>query len=72
MDEEWSLEAADFYGPDIEVRVPIWLLTPGFLVSQVRIIIADLKVAMAEDDTAPSHIVEEPVREWLAKRKVRK
>jgi hypothetical protein len=35
-------------------------------------LIKDLKVKMAEDDTAASHIVEELVREWLAKRKVRK
>jgi hypothetical protein len=35
-------------------------------------LIKDLKVAMAEDDTAASHIVEELVREWLAKRKVDK
>jgi hypothetical protein len=32
-------------------------------------LIKDLKVAMAEDDTAASHIVEELVRDWLAKRK---
>jgi hypothetical protein len=32
----------------------------------------DLKVAMAEDGTAASHIVEELVRDWLVKRKVRK
>jgi hypothetical protein len=32
-------------------------------------LIKDLKVAMAEDDTAASHIVEELVREWLAKRR---
>jgi hypothetical protein len=35
-------------------------------------LITDLKVAMAEDGTAASHIVEDPVRERLAKRKVRK
>jgi hypothetical protein len=35
-------------------------------------LIRDLKVAMAEDDTAASHIVEELVRDWLAKRKGRK
>ena len=34
--------------------------------------IRDLKVAMAEDGTAASHIVEELVREWLAKRKVKR
>jgi hypothetical protein len=32
-------------------------------------LIKDLKVAMAEDDTAASHIVEELVRGWLAKRR---
>jgi hypothetical protein len=32
----------------------------------------DLKVAMAEDGTAASHLVEDSVRERLAKRKVRK
>jgi hypothetical protein len=31
-------------------------------------LIKDLKVAMAEDGTAASHIVEELVRDWLAKR----
>jgi hypothetical protein len=35
-------------------------------------LIKDLKVAMAEDDTAASHIVEELAWEWLAKRKARK
>jgi len=35
-------------------------------------LITDLKVAMAEDGTAASHIVEDSVRERLAKRKVRK
>jgi hypothetical protein len=34
-------------------------------------LIKDLKVAMAEDGTAASHIVEELIREWLAKRKAR-
>lgn len=35
-------------------------------------LITDLKVAMVEDGTAASHAVEELVRGWLAKRKVRK
>lgn len=35
-------------------------------------LITDLKVAMVEDGTAASHVVEELVRGWLAKRKVRK
>jgi hypothetical protein len=35
-------------------------------------LIKDLKIAMAEDDTAASHIVEELVRNWLAKRKIQK
>jgi hypothetical protein len=35
-------------------------------------VIKDLKHAMVEDDTAASHVVEELVREWLAKRKSRK
>jgi hypothetical protein len=35
-------------------------------------LIKDLKVAMAEDGTAASHIVEELVRDSLVKRKVRK
>jgi hypothetical protein len=34
-------------------------------------LIKDLKVAMAEDGTAASHLVEELVRDWLATRKVR-
>jgi hypothetical protein len=34
-------------------------------------LIKDLKVAMAEDGTAASHLVEEHVRDWLATRKVR-
>jgi len=32
-------------------------------------LIKDLKVAMAEDGTAASHIVEDLVRDWLEKRK---
>jgi len=35
-------------------------------------LIKDLKVAMAEDGTAASHLVEELVRDWLATKKVRK
>jgi hypothetical protein len=35
-------------------------------------LIKELKLAMTEDDTAASHIVEELVREWLDKRKERK
>ena len=35
-------------------------------------LIKDLKVAMAEDGTAASHLVEELVRDWLATREVRK
>jgi hypothetical protein len=35
-------------------------------------LIKDLKIAMAEDDTVASHIVEELAWEWLAKRKARK
>jgi hypothetical protein len=34
-------------------------------------LIRDLKVAMAEDGTPASHIVEELVRGWLSARKVR-
>jgi hypothetical protein len=34
-------------------------------------LIKDLKVAMAEDDTAASHIVEGLVRDWLSARKAR-
>jgi hypothetical protein len=33
-------------------------------------LIKELKLAMTEDDTAASHIVEELVRDWLAARKV--
>lgn len=33
-------------------------------------LIRDLKVAMAEDGTAASHIVEELVRDWLANRRL--
>jgi hypothetical protein len=32
-------------------------------------LITDLKVAMAEDGTAASHVIEELVRDWLANRK---
>jgi hypothetical protein len=35
-------------------------------------LIKDMKVAMAEDATAASHIVEELVRDWLADRKSRR
>jgi hypothetical protein len=35
-------------------------------------LIKELKVAMAEDGTPASHIVEDLVRDWLEKRKERK
>jgi hypothetical protein len=34
--------------------------------------IKELKLAMTEDGTAASHIVEELVKDWLAKRKIQK